>query len=191
MKTLLKWLAALVIGVALGAGSLWYMVFKANPAPIVTVGIWHMNPLAGSAANDPYARLQLAITSILALNRSETIYFEARTDNEGSRLTAACDYTLVGPPPDARWWSVTAYGDDNMLIPTESARYSASAAAATTNADGNVEIALTPAGDGPNGIATGAGTFDLVLRLYQPSKDLDAAPDAAPLFQLVKGACRA
>ncbi|BCW90020.1 hypothetical protein sos41_31880 [Alphaproteobacteria bacterium SO-S41] len=191
MKTLLKWLAALVVGVALGAGSLWYMVFKANPAPMITVGIWHMNPLAGSAASDPYSRLYIAITSILALNKSETIYFEAKTDNEGGRLSSACDYTLTGPPPAARWWSVTAYGDNDMLIPTESARYSASAAGATTNADGNVEIALTPAGDGPNGIATGNGNFTLLLRLYQPAEDVAAAPETAPLFTLKKGACRA
>ena len=191
MKTLLKWLAALVVGVALGVGSLWYMVFKANPAPVITVGIWHMNPLAGSTGGDPYSRLYIAITSILALNKSETIYFEARTDDEGGRLTSACDYVLTGPPPDARWWSVTAYSDNDMLIPTEGARYSASAAGATTNAEGNVEIALTPAGDGPNGIATGNGNFILLLRLYQPAEDVAAAPETAPLFKLTKGACRA
>ena len=184
-------LAALVVGVALGAGSLWYMLFRAAPAPYVSVGIWRMNPLAGSTGNDPYSRLRIAITSILALNRTETIYFEALADNDGAPLSAACDYTLIGQPPAARWWSVTAYGPDNMLIASDSGRYSASAASATTLATGEVEIALTPDGSGPNGIATGSGRFELLLRLYQPSPDLAAAPESAPLFRLVKGACRA
>ena len=48
--------------------------------------IWRMNLLAGSAANDPYSRLRIAITSILALNKSETIYFEALADNDGAPL---------------------------------------------------------------------------------------------------------
>ena len=78
-----------------------------------------------------------------------------------------------------------------MLIASDSGRYSASAASATTLATGEVEIALTPDGSGPNGIATGSGRFELLLRLYQPAPDLAAAPESAPLFRLVKGACRA
>jgi hypothetical protein len=191
MRFVLKTLAALVLGVAIGVGSLWYAVFHMNPTTPIVVGVWRMNPLAGSAANDAYSRLYLAITSILALNRSETLYFEAKADDQGGPLTSACDYLLKGPPPDARWWSVTAYGADNMLIPSDSERYSASAASAVTNAAGEVEIALTPDGSGENGIATGQDRFELVLRLYQPSKELDAAPQAAPLFRLEKGACRA
>lgn len=191
LKKLLMGLAALVVGVALGAGSLWYMLFRASPTPVISVGIWRMNPLAGSAANDPYSRLRIAITSILALNKSETIYFEALADNDGAPLSAACDYTLIGQPPEARWWSVTAYGPDDMLIQSQSRSYSASAATVSALSTGEVQIALTPDGSGPNGIATGNGTFALLLRLYQPSEGLAAAPDSAPLFRLVKGACRA
>lgn len=191
MRTFLKWLSALVLGVALGLGSLWYMVFRANPPAVVENGIWHTNLNAGSAANDAYSRLQIAITSILALNRSETIYFEARNDAEGQPLTAACDYTLTGPAPEARWWSVTAYGPDEMLIHSLSERYSASAASVESGADGTITIALTPDGSGPNGIATGNQGFALLLRLYQPSEGVAAAPDAAKLFTLVKGSCRA
>jgi len=131
------------------------------------------------------------VTSILALARSETIYFEARTDDAGEPLSPACDYLLTGPAPDARWWSVTAYGPDDMLIPTEGARYSASASSATADGAGSIEIALTPDGSGPNGIATGTGRFILLLRLYQPSKTVADAPDAAPLFRIARGSCRA
>ena len=191
MRIVLKWLAALVLGVALGIGSLWYAVFHMDRAAPVAVGIWRMNPLTGSAANDSYSRLYLAITSILALNRSESLYFEATADDQGGALTSACDYVLKGPAPAARWWSVTAYGADNMLIPSDSERYSASAASAVTNADGEIQITLSPDGSGENGIATGYGRFSLVLRLYQPAKDLAEAPQSAPLFSLEKGACRA
>lgn len=191
MPTFFKWLSALALGVALGLGSLWYMIFKAKPPSFAQVGIWRTNLDAGSAANDAYSRLQIAVTSILALNRTETIYFEANADAEGQPFTAACDYTLTGPAPDARWWSVTAYGSDNMLIHSASERYSASAASVEAAADGTIQIALTPDGSGPNGIATGNGGFDLLLRLYNPSEAVAAAPDAAKLFTITKGSCRA
>lgn len=191
MKTMLKWLSALVVGVALGGGSLWYMTFRAAPSALVRNGVWHANLEAGSAAVDAYSRLRIAVTSLLALNASETLYFEALADAEGQPLTAACDYTLTGPPPEARWWSVTAYGSDDMLIHSLGNRYSASAASVETGADGSVTIALTPDGSGPNGIATGNGGFALLLRLYHPSENLAAAPDAAALFTLTKGSCRA
>lgn len=191
MRTLGRWLIALVLGVALGAGSLWYMLFLKSPTEYVANGVWRMNPLAGSAANDPYSRLRIAITSILALNKSETLYFEASADADGNRLNAACTYTLKGPPPDARWWSVTAYGPDDMLIHSEAQRYSASAGSAETDANGEVEIALTQDGHGPNGIATGNGDFILLLRLYEPAKAVADAPEAAALFTLTKGSCAA
>jgi len=191
LKTALKWLSALVLGLALGLGSLWYMTLKAAPASSVRNGVWVTNLEAGSAANDAYSRLRIAITSILAMSRSETIYFEAATDAGGERLTAACDYTLSGPAPDARWWSVTAYGPNEMLIHSAGERYSASAASVESAADGAISIALTPDGSGPNGIATGNDGFILLLRLYNPSEGLAAAPDAARLFTLTKGSCRA
>jgi hypothetical protein len=198
MVGILRWLAALVAGVAIGAGSLYYATFMASPAPMVINGAWRMNPLAGSAANDPYSRLQLAVTSILALARSETVYFEARTDDAGGKLNAACDFLLTGAPPDARWWSVTAYGPDDMLIPTESARYSATAhsTAYPHTPPGlpltrDIEIALTPDGSGPNGIATGSSDFVLLLRLYQPAKAVADAPESAPVFRITRGNCRA
>lgn len=191
MQTFLKWLSALVLGIAMGLGSLWYMTFKANPPAIVANGVWRANLSAGSAENDAYSRLQIAITSILALNRSETIYFEATADAEGEPLTAACSYVLSGPAPDARWWSVTAYGANDMLIHSIGERYSASAASVEAGADGTISIALTPDGSGPNGIATGNARFELLLRLYNPSPALAAAPDAARLFTLTKGSCSA
>lgn len=191
MTRILRWVAAFVAGVAIGVGTLYYATFKANPAPLVFNGAWRMNPLAGSEANSPYSRLQIAFTSILALARSETIYFEARTDDAGEALTAACDYMLSGPPPEARWWSVTAYGPDDMLIPTQSERYSANAASVRSGETGEVEIALSPDGSGPNGIATGAGGFLLLLRLYQPAKAVIDGPEAMPLFKITRGSCRA
>jgi hypothetical protein len=192
LKTFLKWLSALALGLSLGLGSLWYMTLKAAPTSSVQNGVWVTNLEAGSAANDAYSRLRIAITSILALNRSETLYFEASKDTEGERLTAACTYTLTGPAPDARWWSVTAYGANDMLIHSASSLYSQSAASVReTGPDGTVTITLSPDGAGLNGIATGNDTFVLLLRLYQPLEGVAAAPDAAKLFTLTKGRCSA
>ncbi len=191
MRTFGKWLMLLVLGLALGAGSAWYMTFRHSQGNVVQNGIWFTNLDVGSAAADPYTRLRIAVTGLFALNARETIYLNAVNDADGQPLTAACDYTLVGPSPKARWWSVTAYGPDDMLINTESRHYAASATSVTTDANGEVQIALTPDGSGPNGIATGTGNFDLTLRLYQPDPAVAAAPDAATLFKIIKGGCRA
>lgn len=191
MRLLLKFLAAFVIAVLIGLGSLYYMTFVMRAPQTVTNGIWHTNPDLGTAANDPYSRFQLAVTSILGLNKSETIYYQAGVDQNGKPLSSACDYVLRGSAPEARWWSITAYGPDDLLINTQGARYSASAASVLKNPDGTIEIALTPDGSGPNGIATGAGKFVLVLRLYQPGASVRSAPESVPLFTIETGNCRA
>ncbi len=189
LKRIVWGFTALVVGLAVGAGSLWYATFRMAPPEVVANGPWRTNPAAGSASASPYTKLYIAVTSILALNRSETIYFEARKDSGGEPLTSACEYALKGPAPDARWWSVTAYGPDDMLIPNPDGRYSAGSAGMSAGDD--VEIALTPDGSGPRGIATGnAGAVTLLLRLYQPAEAIRAAPEAVKLFEIERGACR-
>jgi hypothetical protein len=190
LKSILWWVTAIVAGAVLGAATLATPFRSFMGTGLVQNGPWTMNPLAGSKGADPYAKLYIARTSVLALNKSETVYFEARIDDEGRALTPACDYVLKGPAPAARWWSVTAYGADDMLIANPGGRYSASAGSVSPGPD-DLDIALTPDGSGPNGIATGeGGSFVLLLRLYQPAEDVRAAPDAVKLFAITRGACR-
>jgi hypothetical protein len=190
LKVMIWGLSALIAGLALGVASLALAPRFMPGTGTIQNGAWAVNPLAGSAGADPYSKLYIARTSVLALNKSETVYYEARTDDEGRALTSACDYLLNGAAPPARWWSVTAYGPDDMLIANPAARYSASAGSVAGD-NAALEIALTPDGAGPNGIASGnAGAVTLLLRLYMPEEVYRAAPGKAPVFSIARGSCR-
>jgi hypothetical protein len=191
MRTVFRGLAIVVMGTGLGLGSLWLAAVALCPSAVMRNGIWMTDSLTGSTAAGPYSRLRIAIVGLLALNRSETIYFEAMVDENGERLTSACDYVLEGVPIDARWWSVTAYGPDNYLIRSRTEHYSVGKTSAKTRPDGSFRIVLTRDGADENGLATGDATFNLTLRLYQPSAELRATLPTARLPRIQKGACRA
>ena len=109
-----SWLrSALVYGLALAAGVGSAIGFlKTMPAFGQGQGPWRASMLAGSQDADLYTRAQVAIGGLLALNRSETMYYLARTDSQGDVLRSRCTYRIHGTPPKARWWSITAYAED-------------------------------------------------------------------------------
>ena len=94
--------------VTLGAGSAWWVLRKASWAgSVVKVGPWTGSTLAGSTDADMYTRAKVALDSLLALGRDETMYYMARHDDVGQPLRSACSYRVEGLPPPARWWSIT------------------------------------------------------------------------------------
>lgn len=190
LKRILWFFSALMAGVALGVGSLALAPRFMPGTGTISNGPWAMNPMAGSAGADPYSKLYIARTSVLALNKSETVYYEARTDSEGRALSSSCDYALTGPAPAARWWSVTAYGPDDMLIPNPGKKYSAGTGSVAGDPSA-LTLSLTRDGTGENGIASGdAAAVTLLLRLYLPEEVYRAAPGTAPVFAITRGACR-
>ena len=118
----------------------------------------------------------MALHGLLALNRSETIYYTATTDSAGGKLDARCLYRVIGRDPPARWWSITAYGADHFLIDNEAGIYSVQPDTVARLDDGSILASLSakPAGNAwlPSGKAEdGAKRVALTLRLYN-------APDA-------------
>ena len=162
-------------------------------------GPWQASSLAGSADADAYTRARVALGGLLALNRSETLYYVARHDSAGQVLKARCRYQVSGPPPPARWWSITAYADDLYLFAQGQGRYSLNSASAATDAKGRFQMLTGPQPPTPDssGMASpwlptpGDHGLVLTLRLYNPDPHLADDPQRlqAPTIAAV-GDCR-
>ncbi len=191
MVRILKWLAIGVVGVALGLGSAALAVTQVIKRSGITVGAWSTPLDAGGAERGLYTRAAVAVGAVLALNRSETIYFFANTDDAGAALDAKCDYVLEGRDLPARWWSVTLYAGDHFLIENAANRWSYSGATVAREADGGFRIAVARGEKPGNWLPTGkAESLVLVARLYNPSLEIAADPAKAALPSITKGECR-
>src|SRR5262245_22551598 len=126
MRIALKIVVVLAIGALLGLAVTWASAIRGGWGGAVSDGPWQTSLDTGSSAANMYQRARVAVHGLLALNRSETIYYTANTDSDGAPLTGACRYELTGRDPPARWWSITAYGADDYLIPNPAGRYSVS-----------------------------------------------------------------
>jgi len=190
--TLLKWAGAVVLGLALGAGSAFLVIGWGAQQSSVRAGGWTINRLAGSQGADPYTRALVARVGLLALARSETIYFQLSEDEDGRRLREACRYELAGGPLPARWWSVTLYARDNYLPQNQGDALSIDASGVRADADGRwtAVISANPP-DAPNWISAAAGGegFTLTLRLYNPTDEARDDPSAVPVPTLRKLGC--
>lgn len=189
MKIVGKIAAALIIGTALGVAATWFTVVRAAKPGGLSNGPWRTNLATGDARSDPYTRARVAVHGLLALNRSETIYFTAARDSDGEPLDGRCIYQLSGRDPDARWWSVTAYGPDDYLIPNAAGRYSVSKTSVTKASDGTFSIQVGGATDGANWIPLAPERFSLSLRLYNPSELIGLDPVHAALPAIKKLSC--
>lgn len=189
MRTTLKILGVLIVGTLLGLGATWLTVIHGTWGGDVADGPWRTSLVTGSADSGPYLRAAVAVHGLLALNRSETIYFTAATDSAGAPLDGACSYRVAGHDPPARWWSITAYGADDFLIPNAANRYSASKPSVTRDAAGRFAVTVAHAKANGDWIAVAPGRFSLTLRLYNPDPAVAADPAHVALPAIVKAGC--
>jgi hypothetical protein len=183
-------LAAVVLAVVLGLGSAYVAIRGAIQSDAaIENGAWTTSLVTGGTDADAYTRTLVAITGLLALNKNETIYYTAAKDSAGDALDGNCSYRIEGRDPDARWWSITAYGDDHFLIDTPSQRYSVSRTNVVRSADGTFVIRLSTVEETGNWIATSRAGFDVMLRLYNPGASVRDQPASAPLPAIIKEGC--
>ena len=179
-------LVVAISAVILGLGSAWLAVLHWPADQALHVGAWRTSLSAGSQAANPYSRARIAITSLFALDRRETIYFEATTDDRGAALRANCQYRVIGSTLPARWWSITAYADDNFLIANSANRFSFNMGNIAYDADGAFTLLLASSPHPGNWLPSGSqGGIILLLRLYNPAPDVAAEPSAAKLPRIV------
>ncbi len=164
------YLALTVVGVALGGLSV--VAVLRSGAGQARLGPWFTSLETGGPDASAYTRARVAAGGLFALNREETLYFNAPFDDGGQRLRGNCTYRLVGQELPARWWSITAYGPDNYLIPNSENRYSFSQSTVAREADGSFVIWVSGQPKPGNWIPVAPGrAFDLTARLYNPDLD--------------------
>jgi hypothetical protein len=145
----------------------------------VNIGGWRSDFAIGSEAADPYTRARVARHGLLALAKTEAVYFSRADDDQGEPLREACSYRLSGGAMPAAWWSVTLYDATSMLPANTDEALSVDAEQMGAGAWSAVIAPTRPAGGGAWISSRDAGTFDLTLRLYVPSPALLAQPSAA------------
>lgn len=186
----IRLLIAIVAGVGIGLSSVYYvLVHGSGQQDVVINGPWRSNLAAGGVDADMYTRATVAVYGLLALNKSETIYYTAREDSAGEAFDPACSYRIEGRDPDARWWSFTAYGRDSYLIPNPQKRYSIGKTNVVRGTDGSFVIRLSRTPEAGNWIATAADGFDVSLRLYNPGPGVIESPSTVALPRIVKETC--
>ncbi len=186
MRSAIRYAAALALGLGLGVGSaLAFAGLWPGMKPLdfgdVEVGGWRSDFAIGSQAVDPYTRARVARHGLLALAKSEAVYFTSATDSAGRPLTEDCTYRLAGGAMPAQWWSITLYTGESMLPRNADAALSIDLSSVGDNA-ANWEATVSPERPGEAGdwiSSRNAGRFDLMLRLYVPDAALLADPQAA------------
>jgi hypothetical protein len=189
MLRVLKIVSVLLVGIVLGLAATWASVVRGTIGGNLSAGPWHTSLHAGSSAGGPYARAFIAVHGLLALSREETIYYTAANDSDGQALDGHCVYRIEGRDPPTRWWSITAYGADDFLIPNDAERYSVSMNSVARRADGTFAVTLSKARIEGNWIPVAEGRFDLTIRLYNPQATVAADPGHVALPSIKKAAC--
>ena len=190
MWFLIRLILALVLATLIGLGSAYYSVRNfAGESSATTNGPWATDLTTGGANADMYTRTRVALFGLLALNKSETIYYTARTDSAGEALDGKCSYRIEGRDPDARWWSFTVFGNDSFLIDNPGKKYSVSQNSVVRSAEGAFVIRLSTSPEEQNWIATSPEGFDVTLRLYNPGPTVLKDPASVALPSITKEAC--
>jgi hypothetical protein len=170
MRAWIPLVPAMTAGLLAGVGSAFWILSNGQLLGSFEQDYWFGNDRAGSVAADPYTRGIIANIGLLALNKSETIYFHRYRDEKGRQLRESCTYELRGAVIPARWWSITVYASDSFLPVNGHHAYSVDATRVVSTTDGAWATKLSSErGGDANWISTkSAGSFSLGLRMYNP-----------------------
>lgn len=146
----------------------------------VSIDDWHSNWSIGTDVLDPYTKAWVSRYGLFALRRDEAVYFNTKHDSSGQPLKEGCTYTTTIPEQPGEWWSLTAYNSAGFLPKNADASLSFDALKAADLQTRQVILTSTsPAGEDAAWVSTrGAGTFDLTLRVYLPTSEAIANPEA-------------
>jgi hypothetical protein len=200
LKFLIKLTAAAVATILLAALLLARNVSGGLEAMSARNGDWMTSVAIGSQDAGVMLKAAVAIGGLLGSTQENSMYYRLSTV-AGEPLRLNCRYRIEGKDYDADWWSITAYGWDNYLIPNPQKRYSFNNENLVRNADGSwaITVAATEqAGNwlpvGPSGAPDwrklGDYDFDLLLRLYTPGDAYLETPQSAELPTVTREACQ-
>ena len=189
LATLLMIVVAVLAGVILG---LLVTIGSLDPDTRgVTAGAWRTVPRDGSGQADPYTLAANARAGLLPLGEAEGLSFIARIDDSGGALDGTCDYTLEGPMPPARFWTLSLLDLAGFPVEDPARRYGFTSAEVLRLDKTPVTIMVSPQARAGNWLPSGARRrFVLMLRLYDTSLTAGGT-DFAKLRMptLARGAC--
>ncbi|MCU0597202.1 MAG: DUF1214 domain-containing protein, partial [Desulfobacterota bacterium] len=184
-------LGILLVALLLGVGSAVWVLDSFTRTKIIRDRAWTSSPLVGSVHADMYLRAFVARTALFALSKTEALYYNAFTDEDGEPLRAECDYIVDGGDVPARWWSITAYDEDHFLIPNALNRYSYHMKNLRRDEKGRYRIHLSQIPKDPNWLPSPRhGNMSLTLRAYNPAPALTENIEAAELPTIMKAGCK-
>ena len=180
----------LIAGLVAGAASGWYSLQRGMVQGETYSG-WSGSKVTGSVDADPLTRARVAVSGLLALNKSQAIYFSRNTDDSGARLREDCRYRVTGGVLPARWWSITVYAADNYLPLNDDDALSFDQTEAQP--DGKAEwtgiLSSTRPEGQPWASTNKAGDYDITLRLYQPTPQAQQDYRSIPMPKVTKLDC--
>jgi hypothetical protein len=186
VKIILGILVALILGSGIGIGSA-VLAYESVGQSHLKNGAWSTDLAKGSDKDDAYSRTHAAVHALLGLTQAEVIYYVAATDDSGKPLSGDGVYRVEGKAPEARWWSITAYGSDDYLIPNEYNRYSYSGNNVTYDSNGKFTFYISKAQKPGAWLPTGdQKKFILELRLYNPGDSVRMNPGTVELPHIIR-----
>jgi hypothetical protein len=184
-------LLAFTVAAAVGLGATWLTLTRGAAFGALHLGAWTAWPKTGSVSIDPYARAEIARTGTLPVALGDGVAFFARADDQGRAFDGRCDVELSGITPPARFWTVTLYDRNGMLVANAINRYGFTSHEVTRRQDGQFTISISPRARSGNWLPTGGiGAYELVLRFYDtPVGVATRAGREAPMPAIVTRAC--
>lgn len=187
-----RWVAAgvAVAGLLAGAASGWLWL-RQGMAQGESYSGWTGSSVTGSTEADPWTRARVAVAGLLALSKEHAIYFTRKTDDAGQPLREACRYRVSGGNLPARWWSVTVYAADNYLPLNTDDALSFDATEVRPDGSGQWSAILSPTRpeSGAWASTSAAGSYDITLRLYQPTPQAQQDYGSIPMPRVERLDC--
>lgn len=186
-----NFLSAGLVGGLLGVLLTFIVLEHGTSFGAIEAGPWTGWPRSGTTDADPYTRAMLAYSGEMPLSASEGLRFVARGDSDGMAFSSACDYTLTGRMPRARFWTLTLLSPAGLPVASKAGRQGFTSSEVLRGSDGEFEIALSRHARPGNWLPIGeTSKFILVLHLYDSELNgATTALDAASMPQLVRGRC--
>lgn len=189
VSAFIKFLSALCFGILLGLSVTLAVVEHGKGFGAVEAGPWTGWVRNSTSDIDPYTQAILAYSGETPLSESDSMTFVANGDSNGREFDPACDYSVEGEIPTARYWTLALLSPAG--VPATSRRQGFTSSEVLRTSDGKFKIEVSPHARPGNWLPLGdASKFILVLRLYDSELSLAAGRlSAADMPVLVKGHC--
>jgi hypothetical protein len=192
LRFLIQLLGMVAVALAVGFGLSYFTLTEGRQFGALRVGPWSAWPMVGSPSPDPYTRAYLAREGTLLLGVCVGLGLFAETDSAGAPLDRGCTYRIEGTTPVASFWTLRAVGVDGRDIARPDGRQALQSRQVARANDGSLVLYVSKALAPYNWLEiTGAGPFQLVLTLYDPSNLSGSGIAVDTLPAILKEGCAA